>query len=175
MILRGRVWKFGHDVDTDVIIPAKYLNTSDPMELAKHCMEGIDIEFPKKVGRGDIIVAGKNFGCGSSREHAPIAIKASGVSTIIAISFARIFYRNSFNMGLPIFECPALVEETQQSHLLEIDMERGEIKDLNLGKTFKAQPIPPFMMELITHGGLMKYVEGRKIVQNSSIPRRWDR
>lgn len=162
MILRGKVWKFGHDIDTDVIIPARYLNTSDARELAKHCMEGIDPEFLKKVNKGDIIVAGKNFGCGSSREHAPIAIKASGVSAVIAISFARIFYRNSFNIGLPIFECPELVEKAQQTHLLEIDMGKGEIRNLTLDKTFKAQSIPPFMMELIARGGLMKYVVSRK-------------
>lgn len=163
MILRGKIWKFGHDIDTDVIIPARYLTTSDPMELAKHCMEGIAPEFANRVDKGDIIVAGKNFGCGSSREHAPIAIKALGVSAVIAISFARIFYRNSFNMGLPIFECPEAVEKTQQAHLVEIHMGKGEIKNLTLGKTFIAQSIPPFMMELIAHGGLMKYVMSKRL------------
>ncbi len=158
MKLRGRVWKFGKNIDTDAIIPARYLNTSDPEELAKHCMEDADPEFPNKVRKGDIIVADSNFGCGSSREHAPIALKAAGVACVIAPSFARIFYRNAFNMGLPIFECeqaPRLIEE---GHELEVDANTGEIVDLTTGESMKAQPIPPFMQELIRDGGLISHI-----------------
>ncbi len=158
MKLRGRVWKFGKNIDTDAIIPARYLNTSDPKELAKHCMEDADPEFPNKVKEGDIIVADKNFGCGSSREHAPIAIKAAGVSCVIAPSFARIFYRNAFNMGLPIFECEDAPELINEGDEVEVDADTGEIINITAGKKMKAQPIPPFMQELIRDGGLIAHI-----------------
>ncbi|HDM77549.1 MAG TPA: 3-isopropylmalate dehydratase small subunit [Deltaproteobacteria bacterium] len=158
MKLKGKVWKFGSDVDTDAIIPARYLTTTNPDELAKHCMEDADPEFPNKVKPGDIIVAEKNFGCGSSREHAPIAIKASGVSCVIAHSFARIFYRNAFNMGLPILECPDAVSVTETGDELEVNLDTGEIINLTKNKRSKAIPIPPFMQELIQAGGLIPYV-----------------
>ncbi|MGI6513131.1 MAG: 3-isopropylmalate dehydratase small subunit [Syntrophomonadales bacterium] len=159
MNLTGRVHKFGSDVDTDAIIPARYLNTSDPAELAKHCMEDADPSFPSRVNRGDIIVADKNFGCGSSREHAPIAIKAAGVSCVIARSFARIFYRNSINIGLPILECPQCVDEVQEGDTLEVDLLQGEIRNLSRGKTYLAEPFPGFMQEIIGKGGLINYVK----------------
>ena len=158
MKLRGKVWKFGKNIDTDAIIPARYLNTSDPKELAKHCMEDADPEFPKKVSPGDIIVADSNFGCGSSREHAPIALKAAGVSCVIAPSFARIFYRNAFNMGLPIFECEDAVELINEGDEVEVDGDTGEIVNITTGKKMKAQPIPPFMQELIKDGGLIPHI-----------------
>ena len=158
MKIRGKVWKFGENIDTDAIIPARYLNTSDPQELARHCMEDADQEFPDKVSPGDIIVAGKNFGCGSSREHAPIALKAAGVACVIAPSFARIFYRNAFNMGLPIFECEEADREIQEGHEVEVDADSGIIRDLTTGKEMKAQPIPPFMQELIADGGLIAHI-----------------
>jgi len=158
MKIKGKVWKFGEDINTDVIIPARYLNTSDPAELAKHCMEGADPDFSKKIKPGDIIVAGKNFGCGSSREHAPIALKAAGIGCVIASSFARIFYRNAFNMGLPIFECDETVSALKESDEVEVDADTGEIRDLTTGDVFKAQPIPPFMQELISDGGLIPHV-----------------
>lgn len=158
MKLKGNAHKFGADVDTDAIIPARYLNTSDPAELAKHCMEDADKDFMKKMKTGDIIVADKNFGCGSSREHAPIAIKAAGVSCVIAKSFARIFYRNAFNMGLPIFESVEAADDISDGDEVEVDVDSGEIKNITKGKTYKAQPIPPFMQELINAGGLMKHV-----------------
>ena len=158
MKIKGKVWKFGENIDTDVIIPARYLNTSDPAELAKHCMEDADPEFSKKVRPGDIIVAGKNFGCGSSREHAPIALKAAGIGCVIAPSFARIFYRNAFNMGLPIFECDETSGVLKQGDDVEVDADTGEIRDLTTGDVFKAQPIPPFMQELISDGGLIPHV-----------------
>ncbi len=157
--MKGKVWKFGDNINTDEIIPARYLNTSDPNELAKHCMEDADPEFPKKVQKGDIIVAGKNFGCGSSREHAPIAIKAAGVSCVIAESFARIFFRNSFNMGLMILESEEAAKEAQTNDELEIDINSGEIKNLTRGKTYKAKPIPEFMQELVKCGGLLEYIK----------------
>ena len=160
MPLKGRVFKFGDDINTDEIIPARYLNTSDPKELAKHCMEDADPEFPKKVKEGDIIVAGKNFGCGSSREHAPIAIKAAGVSGVIAKSFARIFYRNAINIGLPIFELPN-TEEIYEGDILEIYPETGTIEDLTRGKEFKANPIPADIGKIIEAGGLMEYAKNR--------------
>jgi len=160
MKLKGNAWKFGADIDTDAIIPARYLNTSDPKELAKHCMEDSKIpEFATKMKKGDIIVAEKNFGCGSSREHAPIAIKEAGVSCVIAKTFARIFYRNSFNMGLPIFECPEAVDGIKQGDELEVDAETGKITNVTKGKTYQAAPIPPFMQELIAAGGLMAWVK----------------
>lgn len=159
MIFKGKAWKFGADIDTDQIIPARYLNTSDPKELAKHCMEDADPDFIKKMKPGDIIVAGKNFGCGSSREHAPISIKAAGISCVIAKSFARIFYRNSFNMGLPIFESPAAVDSIAEGDEVEVHMDTGRIVNLTKNKTFDSQPIPPFMQELISTGGLMEWVK----------------
>lgn len=161
MKLEGKVWKFGDDVDTDQIIPARYLNTSDPEELAKHCMEDADPSFAGKVSPSDIIVAGKYFGCGSSREHAPIAIKAAGVSCVIAKTYARIFYRNSFNTGLPILEC----EDTDafaDGDQLSVDLDAGEILHQDSGKTYGIKPIPPFMQELIQSGGLMKHI-ARKV------------
>lgn len=161
MEFQGRTWKFGNDVDTDAIIPARYLNTSDPAELAKHCMEDADAEFPNKVKAGDIIVAGKNFGCGSSREHAPIAIKAAGLSCVVAKSFARIFYRNAFNIGLPIFECPEVIDEVSQGDQLSVDADTGKIVNLTTGKEYQAAPIPEFMRQIIDAGGLISYVKGR--------------
>lgn len=158
MKIKGKVWKFGKNIDTDVIIPARYLNTSDPAELAKHCMEDADPDFSKKINPGDIIVAGKNFGCGSSREHAPIALKAAGIGCVIAPSFARIFYRNSFNMGLPIFECDETVSAIREGDEVEVDADTGEIRDLTTGDVFMAQSIPPFMQELISDGGLISHV-----------------
>ena len=157
-IIEGRVWKFGDNIDTDVIIPARYLNTSDPEELAKHCMEDIDSGFSKKVRKGDLIVAGENFGCGSSREHAPIAIKAAGIAGIIARSFARIFFRNAINIGLPIIECPEAVDKIESDTLIRIDLSSGLITDIRNGKSYRATPFPPFMQELIAAGGLMNYV-----------------
>ncbi len=162
MRFRGRVWKFGADVDTDRIIPARYLNTSDPDELARHCMEDADPEFPQKVRPGDIILADKNFGCGSSREHAPIAIKAAGVSCVIARSFARIFYRNAFNMGLPIFECPEAYDGIEEGDEVEVDADSGVIRNLTRGTEFRAAPIPPFMQQLIADGGLMAHIAKRR-------------
>jgi len=159
MELRGKVWKFGADVDTDAIIPARYLNTSDPGELAKHCMEDADPEFPARVRPGDIIVAGKNFGCGSSREHAPIAIKAAGVSCVIAGTFARIFYRNAFNIGLPIFESPEAAAEIKEGDEILVDADTGVIENLTTGKKYTATPVPPFMQQIIAAGGLINYVK----------------
>ena len=161
-ILNGKAFRFGDDIDTDAIIPARYLNTSDPDELASHCMEDADPDFVKNVAAGDVIVADKNFGCGSSREHAPIAIKAAGVSCVIAKSFARIFYRNSFNMGLPILESVEAADGISQGDELDIDTDSGLIKNLTTGESFNAQPIPPFMQELIQAGGLIEYVKAKK-------------
>jgi 3-isopropylmalate/(R)-2-methylmalate dehydratase small subunit len=161
MQFTGRVWKFGDNINTDEIIPARYLNTSDPAELARHCMEDADPDFPRKVGPGDIIVAGQNFGCGSSREHAPIAIKAAGVACVIAGSFARIFYRNSFNMGLPILECPEAVTRIAEGDRVTVELDSGEIILSGTAGTLVAQPIPPFMRNLINAGGLMNYVRGK--------------
>ena len=162
MLLRGRVWKFGNDIDTDAIIPARYLNTSDPKELAKHLMENADKEFPIKVKTGDILVAGKNFGCGSSREHAPIAIKAAGIQAVIAKNFARIFYRNAFNIGLPIFESADAAEKIQETDEVEINADEGIIRNLRTNEAYRANPIPPFMRELIDAGGLIEWTK-RKI------------
>ena len=158
MKFRGKAWKFGADVDTDAIIPARYLNTSDPAELAKHCMEDAAPAFVSKMKPGDVIVAGKNFGCGSSREHAPIAIKVAGVSCVIAPSFARIFYRNSFNMGLPIFESPEAATGIEEGDDVEVDGDAGVVRNLTRGTEFKVAPIPPFMQELIADGGLMAHI-----------------
>ena len=161
MKVRGRVWRFGDDVDTDAVIPARYLNISEPQELARHCMEDADASFARQVKPGDIIVAGKNFGCGSSREHAPLAIKAAGVSCVIAAGFARIFYRNAFNIGLPILESREAAEVCRKGDELEVDLGTGEIRNLTRNKTFMAQPIPPFMQELISDGGLIKHIAKR--------------
>jgi 3-isopropylmalate dehydratase small subunit len=159
MIFKGRAWKFGTNVDTDAIVAARYLNTWDPQELASHLMEDVDPDFRKKIQPGDIIVAEDNFGCGSSREHAPIAIKYGGISCVVAKSFARIFYRNSFNMGLPIFESPEAADGIRQGDELEVDSQTGTIKNLTTGQTYQAQSIPPFMQQLIEAGGLMNYVK----------------
>jgi 3-isopropylmalate/(R)-2-methylmalate dehydratase small subunit len=161
MKLKGKVFKYGANVDTDAIIPARYLNVSEPSLLAKHCMEDIDLDFVKKVKPGDIIVATTNFGCGSSREHAPIAIKASGVSAVIAKSFARIFFRNAINIGLPLLESTEAVDNIKAGDELEIDLEKGEIKNLTSGKTFTSKPYPEFMGELIAAGGLVEYTKKR--------------
>lgn len=158
MNLKGKAWVFGDNVDTDVIIPARYLNTTRPEELAVHCMEDIDPDFSKKVSKGDIIVAGRNFGCGSSREHAPIAIKGAGVSCVIARSFARIFFRNAINIGLPVLECGEAVESIKAGDEVEVDLERGIIRDLTAGREFAARPYPPFLEEIIRAGGLLEYV-----------------
>lgn len=155
----GKVHKFKSDVDTDVIIPARYLNTTDPKELASHCMEDIDAGFAKNVKAGDIIVAEDNFGCGSSREHAPIAIKASGVFCVIANDFARIFYRNALNIGLPILECREAVEGTKAGDVLDVDLEKGIIKNNTTSKEYKAKPFPPYIIELINDGGLLKHIQ----------------
>jgi 3-isopropylmalate/(R)-2-methylmalate dehydratase small subunit len=165
--LRGKVHKYGADVNTDVIIPARYLNVYDPAELAQHCMEDIDCDFVKKVKPGDIIAAGSNFGCGSSREHAPLAIKAAGVSCVIASSFARIFYRNALNIGLPILECEEAVNNTKAGDMLEVDLNTGKITNITRGLTFKAKPFPDFMLELIKAGGLIEHTR-RKIAANRS-------
>ncbi len=157
MKLTGKVWKYGANVDTDAIIPARYLNISTPEELARHCMEDIDPEFVQKVQPGDIIVGTTNFGCGSSREHAPLAIKGAGVSCVIATTFARIFYRNAINIGLPILECPAAVEGTEAGQTLEVELETGKIRNLDTGQTFQAEPYPEFMMGIIRAGGLIEY------------------
>jgi 3-isopropylmalate/(R)-2-methylmalate dehydratase small subunit len=159
--LRGTVWKYGDNVDTDVIIPARYLNVSTPEELARHCMEDIDPEFAGTVQSGDVIVAGENFGCGSSREHAPLAIKGSGVACVIAKSFARIFYRNSINIGLPILECPQVAEETERGHQLTVDLRTGTITNSDTGRTYRTSPFPPFIMEIIQAGGLVPYTRER--------------
>ncbi len=159
MILKGRVWKFGNNINTDEIIPARYLNTSDPKELAKHLMEDADKEFASKIKSGDIIIAGVNFGCGSSREHAPIAIKAAGIQAVIAKSFARIFYRNAFNMGLPIFESDEAAEKIEEGNEIEINADKGIIKSITKDEQYTAKPIPSFMQELISAGGLIEWTK----------------
>ncbi|OEH84406.1 3-isopropylmalate dehydratase small subunit [Desulfuribacillus stibiiarsenatis] len=164
MKLSGKTWKFGNDVDTDLIIPARYLNTSDPKELAKHCMEDADATFAGKVSPGDIMIAGKNFGCGSSREHAPIAIKEVGVTVVIADSFARIFYRNSINIGLPILESPEAAKEIQEGDVVEVDLDKGIIFNQTQNKTYEVAPFPPFIQEIINAGGLVNYVK-KKVAQ----------
>jgi 3-isopropylmalate/(R)-2-methylmalate dehydratase small subunit len=161
MILKGQVHKYGANVDTDVIIPARYLNVSDPLELAKHCMEDIDAQFLKKMKPGDIIVADTNFGCGSSREHAPLAIKTAGISCVIAKSFARIFFRNAINIGLPLLESTEAVDNTRNGDTLEADLSTGKITNITNGKTFSAKPYPEFMSELINAGGLVDYTKKR--------------
>jgi len=155
--INGRVWKYGDNVDTDAIIPARYLNTTSEAELAAHCMEDLDSAFAQQVRPGDIIVAGKNFGCGSSREHAPVAIKASGVSCVVAESFARIFFRNAINIGLPILECAEAARATEAGQTLEVDLATGAIYNRDTGQAYEATPYPPFMLELIAAGGLVEY------------------
>jgi 3-isopropylmalate/(R)-2-methylmalate dehydratase small subunit len=162
MILKGRAWKFGANIDTDAIIPARYLNVSDPAQLAQHCMEDENSQFVNEVKAGDIIVAETNFGCGSSREHAPIAIKAKGISCVIAKSYARIFYRNAFNMGLPILECSQAVDGISDGQKLEVDLVKGEIKNDSTNQRFQAIPIPPFMQQIIDDGGLMEHIAKRR-------------
>lgn len=157
MIANGKVFKYGDNIDTDVIIPARYLNSSDPKELAKHCMEDIDKNFVLEVKEGDIIVGEKNFGCGSSREHAPIAIKASGVSLVIASTFARIFYRNSINTGLPILECDEASRKIENGDSISVDLSTGEIKNLTKNESYFAEPFPPFIQEIIADGGLIEH------------------
>ena len=164
MKIKGKVWKYGADVDTDRIIPARYLVTSDPKELAKYCMEDEDPAFAKNVKKGDIIVADKNFGCGSSREHAPISIKAAGVSCVIAKSFARIFYRNAFNMGLLILESDEAVDGSKKGDILEVNPDTGEIKNITRKRTFKARAVPKFMQDLVNAGGLMASIKKRGLV-----------
>lgn len=161
MKLKGKAHKYGSNVDTDVIIPAQYLTSSIPEELAAHCMESLDPDFARKVAPGDIIVAEENFGCGSSREHAPIAIKAAGISCVIAKTFARIFYRNAINIGLPIFECPEAVDSIRSGDEVEVDVVKGTIKNLTTGTVFKAIPFPEFMREIISAGGLIPYTQKR--------------
>lgn len=156
MNTKGKVFKYQDNVDTDVIIPARYLNTSDEKELAKHCMEDIDTSFIHEVKTGDVMVAGWNFGCGSSREHAPLVIKTCGTGCVIAKSFARIFYRNAINIGLPILECEEAADEIQAGEQVEVDFDTGIIKNITTGKSYKAQPFPPFIQEIIKSGGLLK-------------------
>jgi len=163
MTLKGKVHKYGADVNTDVIIPARYLMLDNPDELAQHCMEDIDADFLNRVEPGDIMMATTNFGCGSSREHAPLAIKAAGISCVIAGSFARIFFRNAINIGLPLLECAEAVANTEAGDFLEIDLSRGEIKNLTRGMTFTAEPYPEFMAELILAGGLIEYTRRRLV------------
>ncbi|MFC1966541.1 3-isopropylmalate dehydratase small subunit [Chloroflexota bacterium] len=160
-MLKGKVHKYGADVNTDVIIPARYMNMSDPDELAQHCMEDIDAEFLNRIKPGDIMVATTNFGCGSSREHAPLAIKAAGISCIIAKSFARIFFRNAINIGLPLLECEEAVDNIEAGDMVEVDLSSGSIKNLNSGKVFTAKPYPDFMAELIAAGGLIEHTRKR--------------
>jgi len=159
--IKGNAYVVGNSIDTDVIIPARFLNTSDPKELAKHCMEDLDKNFRKKIKKGDIIVAGENFGCGSSREHAPISIKASGISAVVAKSFARIFFRNAINIGLPVFVCDLKIV-TKNGDTIEIDPIKGEIKNLAKNKTFKTQPVPEFLQKIISAGGLLKSIKRKK-------------
>lgn len=157
-MMKGKVWKFGDNVDTDVIIPARYLNAPEPSELAKHCMEDIDSSFAGTVQQGDIMVGGWNFGCGSSREHAPVAISASGISCVIAASFARIFYRNSINIGFPILECPEASAAIKAGDVVSVDTKTGVVKDETTGETFQAKPFPPFIEKIIEKGGLLPYL-----------------
>jgi 3-isopropylmalate/(R)-2-methylmalate dehydratase small subunit len=162
MILEGKVWRYGDNVDTDVIIPARYLYSADPAHLAAHCMEDIDPSFAGKVQPGDIIVAGRNFGCGSSREHAPVAIKTSGVTCIVADGFARIFYRNAINIGLPLIELGPAVEEIKSGERVRIDLDNGKIENLSSGKKFAIQPLPGFIQDIAKAGGLINYLKGEK-------------
>ena len=157
----AKVFKYGDNVDTDVIIPARYLNAPSPEDLAKHCMEDIDINFVNEVKKGDIMVAGANFGCGSSREHAPIAIRASGISCVIASSFARIFYRNSINIGFPILECPEAAQKIKANDDVEVDFETGIITNKTTGESYKATAFPPFISKIIANGGLLNYIKAK--------------
>lgn len=161
MEAKGSVHKYGDNVDTDAIIPARYLNTASHSELAAHCMEDIDKDFMKKMQKGDLVVATKNFGCGSSREHAPIALKAAGVSCVIASSFARIFYRNAINIGFPILECPQAAQEIQDGDTVSINFDTGVINNLTTGKTYQAQPFPDFIKNIIACGGLLNAIEAK--------------
>ena len=165
-MIRGRVWKFKDDVDTDQIIPARYLVTTDPKELAKHVMEDADPTFPSKVKEGDILVAGKNFGCGSSREHAPLAIKGAGISAVVAESFARIFFRNAINLGLLIIESPEAAKEADEGDVLEIDINQGIIRNITKGKEYKIKPLPENLQAILKAGGLMEYAKER--IKNAS-------
>ena len=160
MVLEGKVWRYGDNIDTDVIIPARYLNSFDPKELASHCMVDIDETFAGKVQQGDIMVGGHNFGCGSSREHAPIAIKASGIPVIIAASFARIFYRNAINVGLPVLEIRDAVKAIKAGDVVEVDIAKGSIVDVTTGDTFQARPLPGFIQDIAAAGGLINYIKG---------------
>ena len=160
-MIKGTTWKYGDNVDTDVIIPARYLNDPDPAALASHCMEDIDDSFAGSVQEGDIMVGGWNFGCGSSREHAPISIQASGISCVIAASFARIFYRNALNIGFPILECPEAAEEIKKGDEVSVDLATGVIEDLTTGKKYQAAPQPPFIQNMIDAGGLLNYIKGK--------------
>jgi len=170
--MRGRIWRFGDHVDTDAIIPARYLHTSEPAELATHCMEGLSDGFATAVGTGDLIVAGENFGCGSSREHAPLAIRAAGIGCIVAASFARIFYRNAINIGLPIVVCPNAVAAAADGQEWEVDLEAGRIRNLALDFETVFEPVPPFMRELLAAGGLVRYTRSR--IAAGELPRRRD-
>ena len=161
-MIRGKVWKFGDHVDTDVIIPARYLNAPEPSELAKHCMEDIDSSFAGSVQAGDIMVGGLNFGCGSSREHAPVALQASGITCVIAASFARIFYRNSINIGFPILECPEASEAIKAGDIVTVDTETGKITDETTGQVFEAKPFPPFIQKIVESGGLLPYLKEKQ-------------
>lgn len=161
MIISGKALKYGDNIDTDVIIPACYLTSTDPAELAQHCLEGLDPTFYEKASSAGILVAGKNFGCGSSREHAPLAIKASGIKAVVAASFARIFYRNAINIGLPILESEEAAEKIKEGDQLQVDLDKGEIKDLTSGDTFQVNPFPPFLQEIIERVGLMNLVKER--------------
>ena len=163
MFVQGNAFRYGSDVDTDVIIPARYLNTSSAEELASHCMEDIDPDFVKRVKKGDVIVAEDNFGCGSSREHAPLAIKTSGVSLVIANSFARIFYRNAINIGLPILECPDAVKAIKAGDVVSCDLSTGVITDVTTGETFRAEPFPPFIQNIIDAGGLIASLAAKEV------------
>ena len=158
MTIRGKAWTFGDDIDTDIIIPARYLTTVDPAELAAHCMEPVSPDFPKRVRPGDIVVSGKNFGCGSSREHAPVALKGCGVAVVVAPTFARIFYRNAFNVGLPAIESAAAAAAIRAGDEVEIDLAGGEIRNHTRDERYAFLPVPPFMMELVAAGGLMSWL-----------------
>jgi len=159
--MKGKVWKFGNDIDTDLILPGRYLVLRDPEDLAEHVMEGADPEFAKKVNNGDIIIGGTNFGCGSSREHAPIAIKGAGISVVVAESFARIFYRNAINIGLPLIEVKDISKDVSEGDEIEINMEEGILKNLNTGKEFKIKGLPEFMLEILNEGGLIPYLKDK--------------
>ncbi len=169
MDIKGKAWKYGDDIDTDVIIPARYLNTSDPAELARHCLEDLDADFGDRMSEGDLIVAGENFGCGSSREHAPLAIKAAGVSAVIASSFARIFYRNALNIGLPILECPEAVENIFQGDEVQVEIAAGLITNLSKNQEYQAVAFPDFMQKLIQAGGLINYLREQAGEDNVSL------